>query len=825
MTFNELSSGTLAPEEIPDELSILPVYDVSLFPKMVLPLQLAEGAASALVDDAMRGSRMIGLLLSRKESHEGRHLPSELHTVGTVAMILKRAREDDGKIQMMVQGMGRFSIRDYTQDQPYLRAGVTLVPDILLDDKEAGALATNLLAQYQKVIKLTPSLPQELGEMARSIPAPGTLADMITSTINVSLDEKQEVLELADVRERLQKVTELVNYQLEILEIGTRIQTQVKEDMGNKQKEFYLRQQIKAMQEELGEEGDLAAEVSEYQARIEGTGMPEEAKKEAERELSRLARMPPSSSEYSVATTYLEWVTSLPWQKETQDNLDIPRARKVLDDDHFGLDKPKKRIIEYLAVRKLTQSSKGPILCFAGPPGTGKTSLGRSVARAMGREFIRIAVGGVRDEAEIRGHRRTYVGALPGRIIQGLRRVGSRNPVVVLDEVDKIGSSFQGDPSSALLEVLDPEQNHTFTDHYLDVAFDLSHVMFITTANVLYTIPPALLDRMEVLELPGYTDDEKVKIANRYLIPKQRRAHGLSAGNFSLTKGAVKKIISGYTREAGLRNLEREIAGVCRGAATLIAQEEAKEVAVNVVTVPKFLGTEKYTHDVNDRISVPGVVMGLAWTPAGGEILYIEVTAMKGNKGLNLTGQMGSVMKESVSTALSFVRSNSRALGIDDEIFRTIDLHVHVPAGAIPKDGPSAGVAMMTALVSLLINRVVRKNLAMTGEITLRGKVLPVGGVKEKVLAAHRVGMKTVILPRQNEKDLEELPKKVLKALTIHLVSDMVEVLELAIDRRADEERRRKAQGVRSEQRHGSGERRRPAMASAVKGETMDRRV
>jgi len=818
MTINALSSGTLAPEEIPDELSILPVYDVSLFPKMVLPLQATEGAASALVEDAMRGRRIIGLLLSKKESPEGRHVPSELHSVGTVAMILKMAREDDGKIQMMVQGMGRFGIRAYVQEQPFLRAGVELIPDTAMDEKEAGAMAANLLVQYQKVIKLTPSLPQELGEMARSIPDPGTLADMITSTISVGLEEKQAVLELARVKERLKKVTELVNYQLEILEIGTRIQTQVKEDMSNKQKEFYLRQQIKAMQEELGEEGENAAEVSEYRARIEAAGMPEEAKKEAERELLRLARMHPSSSEYTVATTYLEWVTSLPWQKETTDNLDIVQVRKVLDDDHFGLNKPKKRIIEYLAVRKLTQVSKGPILCFAGPPGTGKTSLGRSVARAMGREFIRIAVGGVRDEAEIRGHRRTYVGALPGRIIQGLRRVGSRNPVVVLDEVDKIGSSFQGDPSSALLEVLDPEQNHTFTDHYLDVAFDLSHVMFITTANVLYTIPPALLDRMEVLELPGYIEDEKIKIANRYLIPKQRRAHGLSSGNFSLTKGAVKKIISGYTREAGLRNLEREVAGVCRGAATLIALGDAEKVAVNVVSLPKFLGPEKFTHDVNDRISVPGVVMGLAWTPAGGEILYIEVTAMKGNKGLNLTGQMGSVMKESVSTALSFVRSNSRGLGIDDEIFKGIDLHVHVPAGAIPKDGPSAGVAMMTALVSLLTNRVVRKNLAMTGEITLRGKVLPVGGVKEKVLAAHRVGVKTVILPRQNEKDLAELPKKVVKALTIHLVSDMVEVLELSIDRRTAEERRAAQRKVSRDRRYAADDRRRPAMATPLRG-------
>ncbi|MCG8473350.1 MAG: endopeptidase La [Desulfobacterales bacterium] len=819
MSVQEFSPGSLAPEEIPDQLPILPVYDVSLFPKMVLPLQAAEGAASMLVDEAMRGCRIIGLLLSRKASPQGRHTPEELHTVGTVAMILKMSKNQDGNIQMMVQGMERFRVEGFTQSEPYLKAQIKVVADEPADEKESGVMAANLLSQYQKVVKLTPSLPQELGEMAQSIPDPGTLSDMVTSTINTGLEEKQAVLELWDVAERLKKVTQLVNYQLEILEIGTKIQSQVKEDMNNRQKEYYLRQQIKAMQEELGEEGENAAEVAEYRALIETSGMGEEARREAERELSRLARMHPSSSEYTVATTYLDWITSLPWQSETQDNLDIKQAKKVLDDDHFGLDKAKKRIIEFLAVRKLTQTSKGSILCLAGPPGTGKTSLGRSVARAMGREFIRIAVGGVRDEAEIRGHRRTYVGALPGRIIQGLRRVGSKNPVVVLDEVDKIGNSFQGDPSSALLEVLDPEQNHTFTDHYLDVPFDLSRVMFITTANVLHTIPPALLDRLEVLDLAGYIDDEKVKIANRYLIPKQRKAHGLTASTFSMTKGAVKKVISGYTREAGLRNLEREIASICRGAATMVAQEEAKSVAINVKNVSQFLGPEKFNWDVSSRISSPGVVMGLAWTPAGGEILYIEVTAMKGNKGLNLTGQMGSVMKESVSTALSFVRSNCRGFGIDDEIFKGIDLHVHVPAGAIPKDGPSAGVAMMTGLVSLLTNRMVQKNLAMTGEITLRGKVLPVGGVKEKILAAHRVGVRTVIIPQQNEKDLEDIPKKVLNVLTIHSVSEMVDVLNLALERRESHERRNDEVKVRRERRHRTLDRRRPAAASSFNSE------
>ena len=817
MSMQEFSPGSLAPEEIPDLLPILPVYDVSLFPKMVLPLQAAEGAATMLVDEAMRGSRIIGLLLSRKSSPKGKHAPEELHTMGTVAMILKSTKNDDGTVQMMVQGMERFRTEGFVQSEPFLKAQITVVTDEPADTKDSPAMAANLLTEYQKVVKLTPALPQELSEMAGSIPDPGTLSDMITSTMNVGLEEKQAVLELYDVTERIKKVSELVGYQLEILEIGSKIQTQVKEDMNNRQKEYYLRQQIKAMQEELGEEGENAAEVAEYRALIEESGMSEEARREAERELSRLARMHPSSSEYTVATTYLDWITSLPWQKETHDNLDITEAKKVLDDDHFGLEKAKKRIIEYLAVRKLTKASRGPILCLAGPPGTGKTSLGRSVARAMGREFIRIAVGGVKDEAEIRGHRRTYVGALPGRIIQGLRRVGSLNPVVVLDEVDKIGNSFQGDPSSALLEVLDPEQNHTFTDHYLDVPFDLSKVMFITTANVLHTVPPALLDRLEVLELAGYIDDEKIKIANRYLIPKQRNAHGLSAGNFSMTKGAVKKVISSYTREAGLRNLEREIASICRGAATMVAQEEADSVAVNVNNVTDFLGVERFAWDASSRITSPGVVMGLAWTPAGGEILYIEVTAMKGNKGLNLTGQMGSVMKESVSTALSFVRSNSRGFGIDDEIFKGVDLHIHVPAGAIPKDGPSAGVAMMTGLVSLFTNRMVKKNLAMTGEITLRGKVLPVGGIKEKVLAAHRAGVRTVIIPAQNEKDLQDIPEKVMNVLTIHPVSEMVDILNIALEQRESRERRSESVSVKRERRHRTLDRRRPAMAAPFK--------
>ncbi|GAB6093817.1 endopeptidase La [Desulfatiferula olefinivorans] len=784
-------STEFLPETIPDTLSILPVFDVALFPKMVLPLVVRHKSALRLIDDAMAGDRIIGLLLSRKPSADMEYSTDDLHTVGTLAMILKMAKGEDNRVQLMVQGLGRFRIDEFLSDSPYLTARVDPMPDLLTEDKETQALVTNLVSHYQKIVKLSPALPPEIGEMAAAIPDPGTLADMITSTVNSSLEDKQTVLELQNVKKRLKKVTEIVNYQLEILEIGSKIQTQVKEDMNNKQKEYFLRQQMKAIQEELGETGENSSEIQEYRTKIVENDLPEEARREAERELKRLSRMHPSSSEYTVSSTYLDWLTSLPWAVSTEDNLDIAKAKKILDEDHFGLKKAKKRIIEYLAVRKLKPDSKGPILCFAGPPGTGKTSLGQSIAKALGRKFVRIALGGMRDEAEIRGHRRTYVGALPGRIIQGIRRAGTNNPIIVFDEIDKVGNSFQGDPSSALLEVLDPEQNFSFSDHYLDVPFDLSNVMFITTANVLHTIPPALLDRLEVLDLAGYTEEEKIKIAYRYLIPKQRRANGLKANQFSITKGAVRMIISGYTREAGLRNLEREIAGVCRGAASLIAQEEAASVEVKVTNVSKFLGQVRYSSEVSSRATIPGVVMGLAWTPAGGEILFIEATAMKGNKGLMLTGQLGSVMKESASTALSFIRTNASKIGINDEVFNSVDLHIHVPSGAIPKDGPSAGVTMLTALTSVLTGMVVRKNLAMTGEITLRGQVLAVGGVKEKVIAAHRAGIRTIILPRWNEKDLEDIPGKVVKSIQFHFVETMREVLEYAFERRTRKVERR----------------------------------
>jgi len=656
------------------------------------------------------------------------------------------------------------------------------LPEKESNDTQTQALMANIIHLFTKVVDLSPVLPQEISSMAKSIQEPGILSNMVVSSINVSVEEKQTVLEIDNVKKRLKEVTRLINHQLEILELGNKIQSQVKGDMDKSQRQYYLRQQLKAIREELGEQDDSKIEVEEYQTKILEKGLPDEAKKEAERELNRLSRMHSSSAEYTVASTYLDWMTSLPWQESTKDNLDIKTARKVLDEDHFGLEKVKNRIIEYLAVRKLKPDSKGPILCFSGPPGTGKTSLGSSIAKALGRKFVRLSLGGVRDEAEVRGHRRTYIGALPGRIIQGIRRAGSNNPVFMLDEIDKVGSDFRGDPSSALLEVLDPEQNFSFSDHYLDVSFDLSGVMFITTANILDTIPPALRDRMEVLHLLGYTLDEKIKIANRHLIPRQRREHGLKSDQISFTRGAVRQIITGYTREAGLRNLEREIASICRSVASKIAEGKIRPVSIKVVNISKILGPVRFTSEIKSRISTPGIAMGLAWTPFGGELLFIEATAMKGHKGLTLTGQLGDVMKESATTALSFIRANAKSLGIEEDFFEKSDVHIHVPAGAIPKDGPSAGVTMLTALASLLTNRIIHKNLAMTGEITLRGQVLPVGGIKEKVLAAHRSGIKTLIIPLSNQKDLVDIPKKVQKEIRFHFVDKMKDVLTLAME-------------------------------------------
>ncbi|MFP4446041.1 MAG: endopeptidase La, partial [Desulfosudaceae bacterium] len=663
----------------------------------------------------------------------------------------------------------------------YMEATYEQLSESTEKDKETQGMMVNIAKIFQEIVQISPGIPNELSGLASTIEEPGTLADMVASTINSSLEEKQDILATLNPKERLRKITRLANHQMEILKLGDKIQSQVKEDMNQQQKEFYLRKQLKAIQEELGDTDGTKMEVEEYRAKIEEKNMPEEAYKAAMRELDRFARMHPSSSEYTVSSTYLDWLTELPWDESSPEKLDISAARKILNKDHYGLAKPKKRILEYLAVRKLNPQSKGPILCFAGPPGTGKTSLGRSIANSLNRPFVRISLGGIRDEAEIRGHRRTYVGALPGRIIQEIRKAGANNPVFMLDEIDKVGADFKGDPSSALLEVLDPEQNYSFADHYLDVAFDLSRVMFIGTANITDTIPPALRDRMEIIELRGYSLEEKIKIATQYLIPRQRRENGLTARQISFTKGAIRHIISDYTREAGLRNAEREIGTICRGVAAKIAEGKKVSPSIRIADLKEYLGPVRYTSEIGERALAPGVVMGLAWTPVGGELLFVEATSMKGKGNLTLTGQLGDVMKESANAALSFIRANAQKYDIAEDFYETTDFHIHVPSGAIPKDGPSAGVTILTALVSLLTGRPVKNRLAMTGEITLRGKVMPVGGIKEKVIAAHRAGIREVILPVTNEKDIEDIPDRVKKDLTFRPAATMMEVLDLAL--------------------------------------------
>ncbi len=776
-------SASINTDSIPKKIPILPIVDTNLFPKMVLPLVLIQKEAIELIDEAMAGNRMLGLLLSKRSDLGSKHRADDLHRIGTVAMILKMSKMEDEKAQLLIQGLNRFKMVKFLQDKQYMQAEITVMESKNTDrNKENRALMANIVEQYEKIVALSPGLPSEMGHMIKSLQEPNVLADMVASTINAPVKEKQKVLELLDVNLRLKKVTRMVNDQLEILEMGSKIQSQVKEDMDKRQREYYLRHQLKAIKEELGESGDERVEIKEYQALIEEKNLPGESRKEAERELQRLSRMHPSSSEYVVAASYLDWLTSLPWHDKSKDRLDIKEARRVLNQDHYGLKNPKKRILEYLAVRKLKKDSKGPILCFSGPPGTGKTSLGRSIAKALGREFVRIALGGVRDEAEIRGHRRTYVGALPGRIIQQLRQAGKKNPVFMLDEIDKVNSSYHGDPSSALLEVLDPEQNFSFTDHYLDVPFDLSDVIFLTTANVLHTIPAPLLDRMEVLELNGYTQDEKLKIATRYLIPRQRDANGLLNSQIRFTQGAVKKIIASYTREAGLRNLERQIGAVCRGVASLIAEKKQTSLVIRQDNIEKYLGPAQNMPGLGLGIKSPGVVVGLAWTPFGGEILFVEAVSMRGNRGLTLTGQLGDVMKESASTALSYIRSNAEKLKVDETFFENHDIHIHVPEGSIPKDGPSAGVTMLTALVSLIYGKQVRPKLAMTGEITLRGEVLPVGGVKEKVIAAHRAGIKSLILPLWNKKDMEDVPGHIKDNMAFFFTDNMEDVLSNAFD-------------------------------------------
>ncbi|OGL41865.1 MAG: endopeptidase La [Candidatus Schekmanbacteria bacterium RIFCSPHIGHO2_02_FULL_38_11] len=770
-------------EKIPKDLPILPLKDMIVFPSTVTPLVVAGENSIKLIDDSLAEDKMVGLFLEKNPNREKGEKP-ELNEVGTVAVILKMLKFPDKTIRILVQGLKRIGIIESTQYTPYFKGKIKTVDDVFETSKEMDALKAALVNNFSNLISKIPYLPEELQIMVMNIEDPGRIADLVASSLNITLEEKQEILDTLDVKIRVEKVIAIVQKNLELLELGTKIQSEVQSELNKGQREYFLRQQLKAIQKELGEKDERSSEIEELEKKIAEAKMPETAEKEAKREIDRLKVIPIESAEHTVVRTYLDWLVALPWAVSTEDNLDILRAKIILDDDHYDLEKVKDRILEYLAVRKLKKDAKGSILCFAGPPGTGKTSLGKSIARALGRKFIRLSLGGVRDEAEIRGHRRTYIGALPGRIIQGVKTAGSNNPVFMLDEVDKIGMDFRGDPSSALLEVLDPEQNFSFSDHYLDVPFDLSKVMFITTANLLDPIPPALMDRMEVLELLGYMEDEKLHIAKKHLIPKQLFENGLTDDNLLIHDEAIVSIVRDYTREAGLRNLEREIANICRKVAKGITEGKEGKFEVTKDSIKEFLGNKKYFSEIAERTDEPGVAIGLAWTPSGGDILFIESTKMKGSKGLTLTGHLGDVMKESAQAALSYLRSRAKQFGIDEKFFNSSDIHIHVPAGAIPKDGPSAGITMATSLASLLTGRPVKNELAMTGEITLRGKVLPVGGIKEKVMAANRAGINTVILPKRNENDLEDIPKNVREKMKFIFVENVGEVFEIALDKR-----------------------------------------
>ena len=770
--------------ELPEELPILPIRESVLYPRMLLPLMVTQERMIKLIDAALLSNKMIGIVaINHKEVEEVK--PEHLFPIGCAAHILKMIKMPNNSLRLLIQGTSRIALGEFTQREPYFRAKVTPLKDQGEKTTDIEAVMVGVKGIFQKVVELAPNLPVELGIMAMNLEEPGALADLIASILNIPLEDKQTLLETLDVKARLEKANLFLTKELSVLELSSKIQSQVREGIDKSQREYFLREQLKAIQKELGEKDERTAEIDELRQRIVQAKLPPEAMKEAERELDRLAKMPPAAAEYTVSRTYLEWLIDLPWAVSTADNLDISQAQQVLDEDHYDLEKVKKRILEYLAVRKLKADMKGPILCFVGPPGTGKTSVGKSIARALGRKFIRMSLGGVRDEAEIRGHRRTYVGALPGRVVQGIRKAGSNNPVFMLDEIDKLGMDFRGDPSAALLEVLDPEQNYAFSDHYIDVAFDLSKVMFITTANILDPIPPALRDRMEVLDLPGYTEEEKLKIAKEFLVPKQLEAHGLSDTHIKFEDGAIRRLTLEYTREAGVRNLEREIANICRAVAKRVAEGQEGLAIIRAEDVPAYLGPVKFFSEVAERTSEPGVATGLAWTPTGGDILFVEATRMKGRKAFSLTGQLGEVMKESAQAALSYVRARAKALKIPEDFFDHSDIHIHVPAGAIPKDGPSAGVTMFTALTSLLTGRPVRSDVALTGEITLRGLVLPVGGIKEKVLAANRAGITTVILPKRNEKDLEEVPEEVKKKMKFHFVQRMDEIIDLALQKKS----------------------------------------
>ena len=788
--------GSLA---VPETLPVLPLKNTVIFPMTLQPLIVGQPRSIQLVDEVVVADRLVALVALKNEGAE-EPMPDDVYRVGTMAVIHRLAKAPDGTTRLIIQGLERIRLLEFTQDTPYMRARVEAAPEQTEEGLETEALTRNVSELFRKLVGLVSYLPEELAMAALSTEDPRQLVYMVATGVRMSLADAQQILEIDSLRGKLQKLSVVLAREVDVLELGKKIQSEAQGEMEKAQREYLLREQLKAIRRELGEEDEQQAEARELRDKIEAAGMPDEARQEALKELDRLAKMPPAAAEHAVIRTYLGWLTELPWQKTTEDHIDIAEARRVLDEDHYDLEKIKDRILEYLAVRKLRQERgavaavsegeqvrdyvrrerEGVILCFVGPPGTGKTSLGVSIARSMGRKFVRQSLGGVRDEAEIRGFRRTYVGSMPGRIIQAMRRIGTKNPVFMLDEIDKLGQDFHGDPSAALLEVLDPEQNREFRDHYLDVPFDLSQVMFITTANMLDTIPPPLRDRMEILQLAGYTEEEKLHIARGYLVPRQIRENSLRPDEVTFSEEALRRLVRDYTREAGVRNLEREIGTICRKVAARIAEGTGGATVIGD-DVTEYLGAPRYFHEVAERTVVPGVATGLSWTPTGGDILFIEATRMPGGKGFTLTGQLGEVMRESAQAALSYVRANAAALGVAADFYETTDIHLHVPEGAIPKDGPSAGVTMATALASLLTGRPVRGDVGMTGEITLRGQVLPVGGIKEKILAASRAGLRTVVLPRRNQKDLEDVPAEVRDKMQFVLVDRIAQVFDVAL--------------------------------------------
>ncbi len=777
--------------DIPEEVAVIPLRNMVMFPGAVLPIGVGREKTLQLVQDVLPEQKVIGAVCQRDPETE-EPTTGDLYRVGTAMNVLKLLRNDQGQQNIIVHGLRRFRVRRWAGEDPYFRAEIEVLEEAVSDSTESEALMVNVRNQARRIIELSPNIPDEAATVLENVDRPGQLADFLAANLQIETEIKQQLLEELDVNQRLHKISNQLQKQLEVLELSSKIQDQVKSNIDESQRRYFLQEQLKAIKRELGQYDEKTAEVQEIREKIESSGMPENAANEAERELSRLEQIPTISPEYNIVRTYLDWMTDLPWDKSTEDNLDVKRAEKILDADHYDLQKVKRRILEYLSVRKLAPGSRGPILCFVGPPGVGKTSLGQSIARALGRKFRRMSLGGMRDEAELRGHRRTYIGALPGRIIQEIRKAGTNNPVFMLDEVDKVGADFRGDPTSALLEILDPAQNNTFQDHYLNVPFDLSKVMFIGTANYMAPVPPALVDRMEVLELPGYTEEEKLQIAKKYLVPRQLKENGLNKSQAKWRVPAIRKIIRQYTREAGVRELERQIAAVCRAVAAQIASGDAKTRTVNEKFITRTLGPRKYQGEVAQRTSTPGVATGLAYTPTGGEIIFVEAAAYPGKGNLTLTGQIGQVMKESAQAALSLVKTRAADLGFDAEQMQKRDIHLHVPAGAVQKDGPSAGIAMFTALTSLFSQKTVRPDVALTGEVTLRGLVLPVGGIKEKALAAKRAGIKEIILPDRNEKDMPDVPPAARKELEFHFVSKVDEVLDIAFGKKSGRGKGRK---------------------------------